>query len=89
MKRLERGFGCSGFGADAKSETRTMYSPVIRVQVRVEDLLRGTWLEDEPVDRSVVAQPTPNGTKIGTRELPFDFAPVLMKLRLGGGDSGG
>jgi hypothetical protein len=89
MKRFERGLGCSGFGADAKGEARTMYSPVIRVQVRVEDLLRGARLEDEPVDRAVIAQPAPNGAKIGTRELPFDFAPVLMKLRVRCGGSAG
>jgi len=82
MKRLERGLGCSGLGADAKSEARTMYSPVIRVQIRVEDLQRGAWLEDEPVDRTVIAQPALNGTKVGTRELPFDFSHVLVKLRV-------
>src|SRR5258708_29389568 len=72
MKRLERGFRCSGSGTDAKCESGPMYSPVFRVQVSVEDLLRGAGLEDEPVDRTVLAQPAPNGTQIGTRELPLD-----------------
>jgi hypothetical protein len=66
MKRLEGGFGSSGAasrtGPDSKSETRAMYSPIIRVQVRVENLLRGAWFKDEPVDRPVVVQPAPNGT---------------------------
>lgn len=86
MKRLKRGFGCSGTAPgtrpNPKSEARAMYSPVIRVQVRVEDLLRRAWFEDEPVDRAVLAQPAPNGTKIGARELPFDFAPIFMRLGL-------
>src|SRR5580704_18073043 len=87
MKRLERGLGGSGAGPDAQRETCAMDSPVVRVQVRVKDLLRGAGFEDEPIDRTVVAQPAPNGTQIGTRELPFHFAPVLVKRGRGGAEA--
>jgi hypothetical protein len=57
-------------------------SPVIRVQVRIEDLQSGARLEDEPVDGAVVGQPAANGTEIGARKLPFYFASILSAVFL-------
>src|SRR6266404_6233295 len=77
MKRLERRFRLPGLRADAQREARAMDSPVIRVQVGIEDLLSGARLEDEPADRAVVGQPAANGAKIGGGELPFHFSAIL------------
>src|SRR5258707_7094106 len=77
MKRFERRFRLPGLRADAQREARTMDSPVIRVQVGIEDLLSGARLENEPADRAVVGQPAANGAKIRGRELPFHFSSIL------------
>jgi hypothetical protein len=55
-----------------------MDSPVLRVEVRIEDLQSGAWFEDEPVDRAVVGQPAANEAEISARELPFHFASILL-----------
>jgi hypothetical protein len=78
MKRLERRFRFPGLRTDAQCEARAMDSPVIRVQVRIEDLQSGARFEDEAVDRAVVGQPAANGAKIRGRQLPLHFAPVLL-----------
>src|ERR1039458_1975428 len=78
VKRLERRFRLPGLRAEAQREARTMESPVVRVQVRIEDLKSGARFEDEPVDRDVVGQPAANGAEIGARQLPFDFASIPL-----------
>jgi hypothetical protein len=55
-----------------------MDAPVIRVQVRIEDLQSGARFEDEPIDRDVVGQPTANGAEIGARQPPFHFASMRL-----------
>src|ERR1019366_3344926 len=80
MKRLERRFRSPRLRADAQREARTMDSPVVRVQVRIEDLQSGARFEDEPVDRDVVGQPAANRAEIGARQLPFHFASITMTV---------
>src|SRR5882762_4095832 len=77
MKGLESRLRLSGLRTNAQREARTMDSPVIRVQVGIEDLRSGARLEDEPADGAVVGQPAANGAEIGGRELPFHFSSIL------------
>jgi hypothetical protein len=77
MQRLESRFRFAGLRADAQREARTMYSPVIRVQVRIENLQSGTRLKEQSIDPAVVGQPAANGSEIGGCQLPFHFPSVL------------
>src|ERR1700733_6042989 len=70
-ERLECRFGLSRLRADAKREARTMDPPIIRVQIRIEDLQGGAWIEDEPFDRAVLGQPAPDRAQVGACKLPF------------------
>ena len=78
MQRLERRFRFSGLRADAQREARTMDSPVIRVQVRIENLQRGARFEEQSIDPAVVGQPAANGSEVGGCQLPFHFPSVLL-----------
>jgi len=80
MKRFECGFRFPGFRADAQREARPMDSPVIRVEIGIDDLKSGARLEDEPADRAMIGQPAAYGAKIGGRELPFYFAFPSTRL---------
>src|SRR6266702_5264453 len=77
-QRLERSFCLSRFRTNTQSKTSAVNAPVIGIEVGIEDLERGLGLEFQPVDGSVIVQPAAHGGKISARELPLNFAFILV-----------
>ena len=54
-----------------------MDSPIVGIQIRIDDLKRGAGLEHEAIDAAVLGEPLAHYLEVGSRQLPFHLASIL------------